>query len=330
MQFGKLKRREFITLLGGAAASWPLAARAQQPAMPVIGFLNGQSLTTFAHLVVAFRTGLAETGFVEGRNLKIEFRWAEGNFDQLPLLAADLLQRPVNLIVAAGGAHVIAKAATSSVPIVFTTPGEPVSEGLVKALNRPGGNATGVSLFSTTLEAKRFELLVELTPTAKTIALLFDPNFWTANLTLPEVQTAAASLNKKLRVLPINNDAELDATLASMSRTEFDAVTISSGPFFYSRREKIVAMTDRLAIPAIFDARESVEIGGLMAYGENIRDFFRRAALYVDKILKGAKPTDLPIEQPARFFLTINLNTAKALGLEIPPTLLARADEVIE
>jgi len=324
-----MRRRDFITLLGGVAA-WPLAARAQQPAMPVIGFLNGQSLTTFAHLVAAFRTGLAETGFLEGRNLKIEFRWAEGNFDQLPLLAVDLLQRPMNLIVAAGGAHVIAKAATSSIPIVFRTPGEPVSEGLVKALNRPGGNATGVSLFSTTLEAKRFELLVELTPTAKTIALLFDPNFWTANLTLPEVQTAAASLNKKLRVLPINNDAELDATLASMSRTEFDAVTISSGPFFYSRREKIVAMADRLAIPAIFDARESVEIGGLMAYGASVPDGYRWVGIYAGRILKGERPADLPVVQPTKFELVINLRTAKALGLEVPPTLLARADKVIE
>src|SRR6516225_2238068 len=330
MQFDRLKRREFIAFIGGAAAL-PLATHAQQPpAMPVIGFLNGQSPTTFAHLVAAFRTGLAETGFQEGRNLKIEFRWAEGRFDQLPLLAADLLQRPVILMVAAGGAHVIAKAATSSVPIVFTTPGEPVSEGLVRSLNRPGGNATGVSLFSTTLEAKRFEMLIELMPTARTIALLFDPNFWTANLTLPEVQRAAASLNKKLRVLPINNDTELDATLAGMSRTEFDAVTISSGPFFYSRREKIVAMADRLAIPTIFDARESVEIGGLMAYGASVPDGYRWVGIYAGRILKGERPADLPVVQPTKFELVINLKTAKALGLDVPATLLARADEVIE
>ena len=325
-----MRRREFITLLGGAVAAWPLAARAQQAAMPVIGFLNGQSPTTFAHLVAAFRTGLAETGFVEGRNLKIEFRWAEGKLDQLPLLAADLLRRPVNLMVAVGGAHVIAKAATSSVPIVFTTPGEPVSEGLVRSLNRPGGNATGVSLFSTTLEGKRFELLIELTPTARTIALLFDPNFWTANLTLPEVQAAAASLNKKLRVLTINNDAELDATLASMSRTEFDAVINSSGPFFYNRREKIVAMADRLAIPVMFDARESVEIGGLMAYGASVPDGYRWVGIYAGRILKGERPADLPVVQPTKFELAINLKTAKALGLTVPPSLLARADEVIE
>jgi putative ABC transport system substrate-binding protein len=325
-----MRRRDFIAGIAGSAAAGSLAAQAQQPSMPVIGFLNGQSPSAFAHLVAAFRTGLAETGFLEGRNLKIEFRWAEGKFDQLPLLAADLLQRPVNLMVATGGAHVIAKAATSSVPIVFTTPGEPVSEGLVKSLNRPGGNATGVSLFSTTLEAKRFEMLIELMPTARTIALLFDPNFWTANLTLPEVQRAAASLNKKLRVLPTNNDAELDATLASMSRTEFDALTISSGPFFYSRREKIVAMADRLAIPAIFDARESVEIGGLMAYGASVPDGYRWVGTYAGRILKGERPADLPVVQPTKFELVINLKTAKALGLEIPPTLLARADEVIE
>jgi putative ABC transport system substrate-binding protein len=323
-----MKRREFITLLSGAAA-WPVAARAQQPAMPVIGFLNGQSRTSFAHLVAAFRAGLAETGFVEDRNVKIEFRWAEGKFDQLPLLAADLLQRPVSLIVATGGAHVIAKTA-ASIPIVFTTPGEPVSEGLVKSFNRPGGNATGVSLSSTTLEAKRFELLTELVPAATRIALLFDPNFWTANLTLPEVQAAAASLNKTLRVVAVNSDAELDVTLANMSRAEFDAVTVSSGPFFYSRREKIVAMAARLAIPVIHDAKESVEIGGLMAYGASVPDGYRWVGIYAGRILKGEKPADLPVVQPTKFELAINLKTARALGLTVPPTLLATADEVIE
>ena len=250
-----MRRRAFIAALGGAVA-WPVVGHGQQPSMPVIGFLNGQSPATFAHLVAAFRVGLAETGFVEERNVKIEFRWAEGKLDQLPLFAADLLQHPVHLIVAAGGAHVIAKAATSSMPIVFTTPGEPIREGLVTSLNRPGGNATGVSLFSTTLEGKRLELLIELVPSASTIGMLFDPNFWTANLTLPEVQAAAASLNKKLRVLSINSDAELDTALTSINRTEFDALTLSSGPFFYSRREKIVPMAARLAIPAMFDTRE--------------------------------------------------------------------------
>jgi putative ABC transport system substrate-binding protein len=321
-----VRRRTFITLLGGAA-TWPLEARAQQPAMPVIGFLNGQSRTSFAHLVAAFRAGLAETGFVEDRNVKIEFRWAEGKFDQLPLLAADLLQRPVSLIVATGGAHVIAKTAAS---IVFTTPGEPVSEGLVKSFNRPGGNATGVSLSSTTLEAKRFELLTELVPAATRIALLFDPNFWTANLTLPEVQAAAASLNKTLRVVAVNSDAELDVTLANMSRVEFDAVTVSSGPFFYSRREKIVAMAARLAIPVIHDAKESVEIGGLMAYGASVPDGYRWVGIYAGRILKGEKPADLPVVQPTKFELAINLKTARTLGLTVPPTLLATADEVIE
>jgi putative tryptophan/tyrosine transport system substrate-binding protein len=203
-------------------------------------------------------------------------------------------------------------------------------EGLVKSLNRPGGNATGVSLFSTPLEAKRLELLTELVPTATRIALLFDPNFWTANLTLPEVQAAAASLNKKLRVVAVNSDAELDATLASMSRTEFDAVTVSSGPFFYSRRERIVAMAAGLAIPVILDAKESVEIGGLMAYGASVPDGYRWVGIYTGRILKGEKPADLPVVQPTKFELAINLKTAKALGLTVPPTLLARADAVIE
>ena len=324
-----MRRREFIAALGGAAA-WPLVARAQQPAMPVIGFLNGQSPTTFAHLVAAFRGGLAETGFVEERNVKIEFRWADGKFERLPALAAELIQRPVNLLVAAGGAHAVAKAATASIPIVFTTPGEPVKEGLVTSLNRPGGNATGVSTFGTILEAKRLELLIELVPSALTIGMLFDPNFWTANLALPEVQAAAASLNKKLRVLTVNSDAELDATLASIDRTQFDALTLSSGPFFYSRREKIVPVVTRLAIPTMFEQRESVEIGGLIAYGASIPDVYRRVGIYAGRILKGERPADLPVMQPTKFELVINLKTAKALGLEIPPTLLARADEVIE
>ena len=323
-------RRELLVALGATVAAWPLAARAQQSAMPVIGFLNGQSPTTFAHLVTAFRRGLAETGFIENRNVKIEFRWAEGKLDQLPLLAADLVQRPVNLIVAVGGAHVIAKGVTSSIPIVFTTPGEPVMEGLVRSLNRPGGNATGVSTFSTTLEAKRFELLVELVPTATTVALLFDPNFWTANLSLPEIQAAAAALNKKLRVFAVNNEVELDAILASMSRSEFDAVTVSSGPFFYNRRQKIVSMAARLGIPAMLEARESVEIGGLIAYGASVPDAYRWVGIYAGRILKGEKPADLPVVQPTKFELLINLKTAKTLGLEVPPTLLARADEVIE
>jgi putative ABC transport system substrate-binding protein len=324
-----MRRREFIAALGGVAA-WQAVARAQQPAMPVVGFLNGQSPTTFAHLVAAFRGGLAETGYVEERNVKIEFRWADGKFERLPPLAAELIQRPVNLLVAAGGAHVVAKAATPSIPVVFTTPGEPVKEGLVTSLNRPGGNATGVSTFGTILEAKRLELLIELVPSASTIGMLFDPNFWTANLALLEAQAAAASLNRKLRVLTVNSDAELDATLASVNRTEFDALTLSSGPFFYSGREKIVPVVTGLAVPTMFDTREAVEIGGLIAYGASVPDVYRRVGIYAGRILKGEKPADLPVLQPTTFELAINLKTAKALGLTIPPALLARADEVIE
>jgi putative tryptophan/tyrosine transport system substrate-binding protein len=324
-----MRRREFIAGLGGAVA-WPAVARGQQAVVPVIGFLNGQSPTGFAHLVAAFRSGLAEIGFVEDRNVKIEFRWAEGRLDKLPALAAELIQRPVDLIVAAGGAHIAAKAATSSIPIVFTSPGEPVKEGLVVSLNRPGGNATGVSAFSTNLEAKRFELLVELVPTASTIALLFDPNFWTANLSLPEVEIAASSLSKKLRVFSVNSESELDIALTNMNRTEFDALTFSSGPFFYNRRAKIIPMVARLAIPAMFDTREAVEIGGLISYGASVPDVYRRVGIYSGRILKGEKPADLPVLQPTKFELVINLKTAKALGLTVPSTLLARADEVIE
>ena len=306
-----------------------MVARAQH-SPPVIGFLNGQSPGTFAHLVGAFRQGLSETGFQEGQNVRIEFRWAEGSFDKLQGLASELIAIPVNVLVAAGGAHVVAKTATSSIPIVFTTPGEPVREGLVTSLNKPGGNATGVSIFSTTLEAKRLELLVELVPAASTIAVLFDPNFWTANLTLPEVHAAAASLSKKLRILNVSSDADLDAILANQSRAEFDALAVTAGPLLNSRRESIVAMAKRIAIPAIFEARESVEIGGLMAYGPSIPDAYRWVGIYSGRVLKGEKPADLPVLQPTKFELVINLKTAKALGLEVPPSLLARADEVIE
>ena len=321
-----MRRRTFIAALGSAAA-WPAVARAQQPAMPVIGFLNGQSPTTFDHLVAAFRGGLAETGFVEERNVKIEFRWADGKFERLPALAAELIQRPVNLLVAAGGAHAVAKAATASIPIVFTTPGEPVKEGLVTSLNRPGGNATGVSTFGTILEAKRLELLIELVPSELTIGMLFDPNLWTANLALPEVQAAAASLNKKLRVLTVNSDAELDATLASIDRTQFD---VGGDPFFSSRRVQLVHLASRHAIPATYSQREFTDAGGLISYGPNLTDTFRQIGLHVGRILKGAKPADLPVEQSTKFELVINDETARMLGLTVPPQLLARADEVIE
>ncbi len=325
------RRRQFIGLLGGAAAAaWPLVARAQQAAVPVIGFLNGQSPSAFSHLVAAFRVGLGEAGYIENRNVAIEYRWAEGRIDDLPALAADLIRRPVNVIVAAGGAHAVAKAATASIPIVFTTPGEPVKEGLVASLNRPGGNATGVSVFSTTLEAKRLELLHELVPHAARIGVLIDPNFWTANLTLPELHAAANVLGIELRILNVRSETEIEATFASLSRIGVDAVAVTAGPFLNSMRHKIAGLMARSAMPAVYEAREFAAAGGLMTYGPSIADVYRWVGIYTGRILNGTKPANLPVVQPTKFDLAINLKTAKTLGLDVPPMLLARADEVIE
>ena len=312
-----------MTLVGGAAVAWPLTARAQQPAMPMIGFLNGQSPSTFSHLVAAFRRGLEEAGYVEDRNVRIEYQWAEGRIDALPALAAELIRRPVDLIVAAGGAHAVAKAATASIPIVFTTPGEPVKEGLVTSLNRPGGNATGISVFSTTLEAKRLELLHELVPRTTAIGVLIDPSFWTANLTLPELRSAAGVLGVKLQVINASSEAEID-------RRGVGSIVVTAGPFLNSLRNRIVELMARSNMPAVYEAREFAVAGGLMAYGPSIPDVYHWVGIYAGRILKGARPADLPVLQPTKLHLAFNLKTAKTLGIEVPPTLLARADEVIE
>jgi len=322
-------RREFITVLGGAVA-WPLAARAQQAAMPVIGFLNGQSPETFAHLLRAFRQGLNETGHIEGRDATIEYLWAEGYVDRLPALAGDLVRRQVTVIVAAGGAHLAAKAATNTIPIVFTTPGEPVREGLVASFNRPGGNATGVSVFSVTLEAKRLELLHELVPKATTIGVLLDPTFSSVDLQLSEVQTAARATGHELRVLSVSSDADIDAAFSTLVEIHAGGLVVGGNPFLNSRRNKLIALAARHAIPAVYEPRESSIAGGLMNYGPSITDVYRQVGVYTGRILKGEKPADLPVLQPTKFELIINLRTAKVLGLDVPPTLLARADEVIE
>jgi ABC-type uncharacterized transport system substrate-binding protein len=324
-----VKRRHFITLIGGATVAWPLGARAQQPAIPVIGFLNGTSPARAVHHVAAFRRGLNETGYVEGQNVAIEYRWGEHQIDRLPALAVDLVRRPVAVIAATGGfrSAQAAKAATTTIPIVFTTGTDPVDSGLVASLARPGGNITGVTLLTAALGAKRVEFLRALIPKAAVIAMLVNPSVRGA--TGGSASSGAGSRSAVLE-LSANTDREIDAAFATLAAHRVDALFVGSSPLFETRRDHLVTLANRHAVPAIYNWREYTVAGGLMSYGSSITDMYRQAGIYTGKILKGAMPADLPVLQPSKFELVINLTTARALGIDVPPTLLAIADEVIE
>ena len=332
MQFDHLKRREFITLLGGAAVAWPLAAAAQQPAMPVIGFLSSRSPGESAGLVAAFRQGLGESGFVEGQNLVIAFRWAEGRYDRLPGLATDLVDLRVAVLFTAGGpaSAIAAKAATATIPVVFSAVIEAVEVGLVTSLNLPGGNITGMSLMTAQFGAKSVELLKELVPGAAVIAYLVNPSSPAAKIYSKAAVTAASALGIAVRVVNASTEHELGEAFASLANLGAGGLVVPAEPFFDSQRDRIVALAARHAVPASYTLREYAVAGGLMSYGPSLADTYRRAGVYVGRVLKGEKPADLPVQQPTKFDLVINLKTAKALSLEVPPTLLARADEVIE
>jgi ABC-type uncharacterized transport system substrate-binding protein len=325
-----MRRRELILLLSSAmtAAS---GLRAQQKAMPVIGFLGSASLGRNPALMAAFHQGLSETGYVEGQNLAIEYRWAEGHYDRLPALAADLVARKVDLIAAFGGipAALAAKSATSTIPIVFSV-GDPVDLGLVANLARPGGNLTGVSTLAPELSPKRLELISELVPQAGVIALLVNPNNSNPERIIGDMQEAARAKGVQLPILKARTESEIDAAFTTLVQLQAGALVVGGDPFFGNWREQLVALAARHGVPAIYQWRESVEAGGLISYGSNLAASFRQVGIYAGKILKGAKPADLPVQQPTTFELLVNLNTAKALGLTIPQSILGRADEVIE
>jgi putative ABC transport system substrate-binding protein len=327
-----MRRRDFIILLAGAMDGWLSAARAQQKAMPLIGFLGGRSAPGSSALVMAaFREGLSETGYIEGQNVAIEHRWAEGRFDRLPALAADLVSRKVDVIIVGDTpAAVAAKSATSTIPIVFLGVGDPVGAGLVASLARPGGNLTGFSIMAIELMPKRLELLSELVPQARVIALLVNPNSTYAERIIGDVQEAARAKGVQLPILKAGTERDFETAFASLVQLQAGALVVGADPFFESRREQLVALAARYAIPAIYFWRAFAVAGGLISYSPNAAADYRQAGIYTGKILKGAKPADLPVQQPTRLELVVNLKTAKALGLTVPPSILALADEVIE
>jgi putative ABC transport system substrate-binding protein len=330
MQSDELKRREFITLLG-AAATWPLTARAQQPALPMIGLITAGSLAALTQQIAAFRDGIKETGYIEGQNVTLELRSVGGQFDRFPALVSDLVRRPVAVLAVSSspGARA-AKEATSTIPIVFAIGEDPVAIGIVDSLNRPGGNMTGVYQFTTELEAKRLSLLHEIVPKVTTIAVLVNPNHSASETQLRDVQEAAPRLGVQLVVVRANAENDLDTAFATLVQHRAGALLVCAAPFFNTRRQQLVVLAARHAVPAIYEWRDFAVAGGLMSYGTTLAEAYRQAGIYTGRILKGAKPADLPIVQSTKFEFVINLSTAKALGIDVPPTLSARADEVIE
>ena len=325
-----MKRREFITLVGGAAA-WSIAARAQQPAMPVVGFLHYASPNKLAHLATAVRDGLKEAGYVEGQNVAIEYRWAEGYYDRLPALATDLVRRKVMVIMAGGNfAAQVAKKATASIPIVFTSGADPIKSGLIASLSRPGGNLTGVSFIAAEIAVKRLELTRELLPQAHAVAMIVNPNFAGAETEVAEVEAAGRGLGFRTTRLAAGSTSDLDAAFATIGQQSIDAVMVGTDGFFIDRRDQIANLAKRYKVAGIYPFPDFPAAGGLMSYGPSTADGYRQVGVYAGRILKGAKPADLPVVQPTKFDLIINLQAAKAIGLENPPILVARADTVIE
>ena len=320
-----MRRRDFISLFGSAVATWPFAARAQQPVMPVVGFLNAASPGPLRQQIAAFREGLKDSDYVEGQNVAVEYRWAEGQYDRLPALVADLVRQQVSVIVSGGGAPAVlaAKAATTTIPIVFSLGTDPVGLGVVVSLNRPGGNITGVYQFTSGLEAKRLGLLHEMVPKATTIAVLVNPNYTDAESQLRDAQEAATRLGMQLVVVRANAESDFAAAFSTLVRQQAQALLVCSSPFFNARRQQLVVLAARHSMPAIYEWREITEAGGLMSYGTGLADAYRQVGVYAGQILRGAKPANLPVVQSTKFELVINLSTAKALGLEVPPTFAA-------